>query len=168
MFCCRRTKRGSPASASRRRSRRSASRRRCGAAAPHPPPPPPPKGGPPPPATVPHAITPPHDPSNAAPPAASTAPLGEAEQERYRDVEAAPSLVQPDVAPAAAGLEHATPRTPRRRLVLWPIAAALAVGIGAGFLGGYGVGSRDRLEVPGYDVSPAIPSTPRAPATAAT
>jgi len=104
-------------------------------------------------------------PSNAAPPAASTAALGEAEQERYRDVEAAPSLVQPDVAPAVAGLEHAAPR---RRLILWPIAAALAVGIGAGFLGGYGVGSRDRLEVPVYDVSPAIPSTPRAPATAAT
>ena len=119
-------------------------------------------------ATVPHLITPPHDTSNAAPPAASTAALGEAEQERYRDVEAAPSLVQPDVAPAAAGLEHARPRTPRRRLILWPIAAALAVGIGAGFLGGYGVGSRDRLEVPVYDVSPAIPSTPRAPATAAT
>src|SRR5205814_10522015 len=93
---------------------------------------------------------------------------GEAEQDRYGDGGAAPSLVQPDVAPAAAGLEPAAPRTPRRRLILWPIAAALAVGIGAGFLGGYGVGSRDRLEVPVYDVSPAIPSTPRAPATAAT
>jgi len=102
--------------------------------------------------------------SIAAPPAASMAALGAAEEERYRDVEVAPSLVQPDVVPAAV---EPAPRTPRRRMLLWPIAAALVVGVGAGFLGGYGFGSRDRLEVPVYDVSPPIASTPSAPATSA-
>ena len=49
------------------------------------------------------------------------------------------------------------------------MAAALVIGLAAGFLGGYGVGSRDRLEVPVYDVSPPIASTPgsSAPGTAA-
>ena len=104
-------------------------------------------------------------PANATSPDPSTLVLNAAEQERYRDVEVAPSIVEPELAPVNDGLAAAPPRAHNRRLVLWPIAAALAIGIGAGFLGGYGVGSRDRLEVPVYEVSPPIASAQRAAAT---
>ena len=111
--------------------------------------------------------TPPQETANAAPAVASTAALNEAEQDRYRDIEAAPSLVQADVAPAAAAVAPGARRAEKRRMILWPIAAALVIGIGAGFLGGYGFGSRERLEVPVYDVSPPIASTPSEPPAAA-
>ena len=90
--------------------------------------------------------------------------LNEAEQERYRDVEIAPSIVEHELTPASVGFDVPAPRARKRRLVLWPVAAALAIGIGAGFLGGYGVGSRDRIEVPVFDVSPPVASSQSAPA----
>ena len=115
------------------------------------------------------AAPPPVEPAkvDVAPPAASTLVLNEAEQGRYSDVEVAPSIVQPEV--AAEGEIDRAPRVRRKRFPLWPVAAALVIGLAAGFLGGYGVGSRDRLEVPVYDVSPPIASTPgsSSPGTAA-
>ena len=100
--------------------------------------------------------------ARVAPPDPPTLLLNAAEEERYRDVEVAPSIVEPETAPAGSGIAAPPPRARKRRLLIWPIAAALAVGIGAGFLGGYGMGSRDRLEVPVFEPSPPIASAQNA------
>ena len=104
--------------------------------------------------------------ARVAPPDPPTLLLNAAEEERYRDVEVAPSIVEPETAPAGSGIAAPPPRARKRRLLIWPIAAALAVGIGAGFLGGYGMGSRDRLEVPVFEPSPPIASAQNAPQAA--
>jgi eukaryotic-like serine/threonine-protein kinase len=114
----------------------------------------------------------------AAAPETADLRLQEAEEERYRDVEAAPAIVEPALAAAPQAIEVA-PAEPepvpvvvtRSRSVLWPVAAALAIGIGLGFFGGYGFGNRDRTtaapivstEPPANTPAPATPATSPAP-----
>jgi hypothetical protein len=101
-----------------------------------------------------------------APRAETIASLKAAEEERYRDVETAPALV--DAEPAIAEqpeptLDDGEPverpavvvRPPqfgaepvsafeRSRSAVWPLVLALAVGVAVGFAGGYGVGTHSR------------------------
>jgi serine/threonine protein kinase len=111
--------------------------------------------------------------------------LKTAEDNRFRDVETAPSIVEPTPTviadppvaiparkpepeirlsepeirkpepeipssqPEIRSPQPATVRPPseaRRRSLFWPVAAALALGAGLGFFGGYGVGSSGRPE----------------------
>lgn len=89
-----------------------------------------------------------------APPAAEPADLQlkAAEEARYQDVESAPAIVETepteDTHPMLPRAAAAEPRErvaaqPRRRSIVGPVAAALAVGIGVGFLGGYTVATPD-------------------------
>ena len=127
-------------------------------------------------------------------PAAPDVDLKAAEEQRYQDVEVAPSIVEPILQeqpkPPATGESEAgahgagahsgglpTPdddaatiiRAPRFRhespSSRWPVAAALAIGIGIGFLSGYIVASRERAEL--VSAAVATPATPTAPAGAA-
>jgi hypothetical protein len=87
------------------------------------------------------------------------AEIAEAEQERYRDVEA-PAIVgaatdRSQVASRSLGLDERrsseppapvliADRSDRVRSAVWPLVAALGIGVAIGFAGGYGVGMRDR------------------------
>ena len=88
------------------------------------------------------------------------AEIAEAEQERYRDVEIAPAIVggAMDRSPLAArslGLDERrsseppapvliADRSDRARSAMWPLIAALGIGLAMGFAGGYGLGMHDR------------------------
>ena len=88
------------------------------------------------------------------------AEIAEAEQERYRDVEIAPAIVggAMDRSPLAArslGLDERrsseppapvliADRSDRARSAMWPLVAALGIGLAMGFAGGYGLGMHDR------------------------
>ena len=127
----------------------------------------------------------------AVPAATLDLDLKAAEEQRYQDVEAAPSIVEPTVIvtppppappplpappllaepapvlaepqpPVVAAIEAAPDVADRdRRSIFWPVAAALAAGIAAGFFGGYTVASRDRSPA-----APAAATVPAAPASA--
>jgi hypothetical protein len=93
-----------------------------------------------------------------------------AEEERYRDVEAAPSIVEPAVEtslplPAPSPVVE-TPRVEsrERRSITTPIAAALAIGVALGFFGGYGARWRSG-EPPPAETAATTPSTAAPAAT---
>jgi hypothetical protein len=101
-----------------------------------------------------------------------------AEPNRFRDVEAAPGVVSPAPALAAApvrvpagvlGLQspHAGESAlERSRSALWPLALALAVGLALGFAAGFAVGNRDRAVAQAGTAPPTTPSTTTQPAAA--
>jgi serine/threonine protein kinase len=82
-----------------------------------------------------------------------------AEDARYADVEVAPASVEPPAVEkperlAAAGSISSSEQVPlstpeRLRSAVWPLVAALGIGIALGFAGGYGVGVRDRTPAAG-------------------
>jgi serine/threonine-protein kinase len=107
----------------------------------------------------------------------SMAAPGDVDEARYRDVEAAPAIVVPDIVRHAVA--EAAPYEPpmaipdglmighdpepfaaleRSRSAIWPLALALVVGIAIGFAGGYGVGSREQPGTPA--VTAAVPAAP--------
>src|SRR5207302_379611 len=88
------------------------------------------------------------------------AEIAEAEQERYRDVEIAPAIVdgamdRSQLAARSLGLDERrsseppapvliADRSDRARSAMWPLVAALGIGLAMGFAGGYGLGMHDR------------------------
>jgi hypothetical protein len=57
----------------------------------------------------------------------------------------------------------------RSRSAVWPLMAALLIGLAIGFAGGYGIGSREHQPVPSADLAPvSVPAAPAAPATVPT
>jgi PEGA domain-containing protein/protein kinase-like protein len=109
----------------------------------------------------------------------ATLALATAEAERYRDVEVAPAIVEPALTadtpvrmpPLALDTQppleptHPTGEAPPadrpRRSIFWPVAAALVVGVGFGFFGGYQLGTHN--EAPAAPpTSAAMPSTAKA------
>jgi len=88
------------------------------------------------------------------------AEIAEAEQERYRDVEIAPAIVggamdRSQLAARSLGLDERrsseppapvliADRSDRARSAMWPLIAALGIGLAMGFAGGYGLGMHDR------------------------
>jgi serine/threonine-protein kinase len=105
--------------------------------------------GPPPSPPEPPAIAPVASSATTAAPAdPADLQLIAAEEERYRDVETAPSIVEPVVETSSPLPAHSPIVEPmrverrERRSVGLPIAAALAIGLGLGFFGGYGARSR--------------------------
>jgi hypothetical protein len=85
------------------------------------------------------------------------AEIAAADQERYRDVEVAPAIVagatdRSQPAARSLGLDERRSSEPpvpvliadRARSAVWPLVAALGIGIALGFAGGYSVGVRDR------------------------
>lgn len=119
--------------------------------------------------------------TSAAPADAADLQLIAAEEERYRDVEAAPSIVEPVVETSSPLPAHSpmveTARVERRerRSLSLPIAAALVIGLGLGFFGGYGArwraGEAPAAEPPATEtpqpaptvVAPATQAAPPAP-----
>jgi PEGA domain-containing protein/protein kinase-like protein len=114
---------------------------------------------------------------------ASQAPVAEAdpavlvreEENRYRDVEAAPAIVadEPPPQPAPAPIPESYERAPisaleRSRSAVWPLALALGVGLAVGFAGGYGVGTHSRPDALTTGSAVAEPSPDATPAPAAT
>ena len=109
---------------------------------------------------------------NAAPPEPADLQLMTAEEERYRDVEAAPSIVEPAVeASLPLPVQPPLVETPRvepreRRSMSLPIAAALVIGVGLGFFGGYGARWRSG-DAPPAETAATAPSTAAPAATEA-
>ena len=100
-------------------------------------------------------------------------PLKSAEEPPHQYVEAAPAFVSTeDTHPAAPRFrERAAPfavEERHQRSMLGPVTAALAMGIGLGFLGGYNVGSKgpSKEAGPGAPVAAATPAAPARPASA--
>ena len=91
-----------------------------------------------------------------------------AEEERYRDVETAPSIVEPVVETSSPLPAHSpiveTARVERRerRSLSLPIAAALVLGLGLGFFGGYGarwrIGQAPTTETPATETPQPAPT----------
>ena len=95
-----------------------------------------------------------------------------AEEQRYRDIEAAPSIVEPAVEPSLPlPVQPPLVETPRiapreRRSMSLPIAAALVIGVGLGFFGGYGARWRAG-DAPPPETAATAPSTAAPAATEA-
>jgi serine/threonine-protein kinase len=106
--------------------------------------------------------------------AAGSAPLEAidlrpAEPKRYDDVDTRPPVqVERHVPVASPTLMHEPPpisALERSRSAVWPLMAALAIGLAIGFAGGYGVGSRDHTDHAAGAAAVASPqSTPSTPA----
>jgi serine/threonine-protein kinase len=98
----------------------------------------------------------------AVEPIEPTAALKQDEDARYREVEAAPAIVpRPAEAPRVAAAVRAPqfgsePVSPleRTRSAVWPLVLALGVGLAVGFAGGYGVGTRGRIDSPAASAAP--------------
>jgi hypothetical protein len=90
------------------------------------------------------------------------------EEERYREVEAAPAMADPQSALRDPQLPIREPLSAleRSRSAVWPLVLALVVGLAVGFAGGYGVGTHSRPDVAVIAVPPAVATTAAAPATA--
>ena len=115
------------------------------------------------------AIAPPRSvAASAAPSEPADLQLITAEEERYRDVEATPSIVEPAVEtslplPMQPAMVE-TPRVERREQpsMTLPIAAALVIGVGLGFFGGYGAKWRSSDAAPAETVAAAPNTAPPA------
>jgi serine/threonine protein kinase len=108
--------------------------------------------------------------------------IADAQEERYRDVEAAPAIVEPAmVEPPVAHAEMRPPAEPfaaiverpetvspidRSRSATWPLVLALLVGLMIGFASGYGVGTRERTAAPEATAARAPATPPPSPAPA--
>ena len=93
------------------------------------------------------------------------------EEARYRDLEAAPAiLTRPAEVPRVPspvrapqfGSESVSPLE-RTRSAVWPLVLALGVGLAVGFAGGYGVGTRGRIDPPSAASAP-VPTSGAVPA----